>query len=84
MKIYSIEFDEYEKEALETAIKNDQNRLRSLWDRVLVAKSTIAKPHPAELGTMATQPISDEAQRDLSKPGVIEKTAPPPRAGSGP
>lgn len=60
MRIYSIEFDEYEKAALLTAIENDKERLKKLHDRVYLAGSQKAVPHPDEKAIKSERPPATE------------------------
>ena len=79
MKIFSIEFDEYEKAALLTAIENDHDRLRSLKDRVILADSKKAVPHPAESGIRVNEKGELVAVVTHKAPAQEpEKPAPPP------
>lgn len=48
MKVYSIEFDEQERESLMRAVQQEEKRMGSLWSRVLNAEAKKIVPHPAE------------------------------------
>lgn len=89
MRIFSIEFDEYEKEALQTAIENDRKRLSKLWDRVLNAKSEKALPHPSEippqgLTAPAKMMTPKEVGTAIETAAEISKPAPPPAPVAAP